>query len=143
MDPRKLPGIVVDDDEAERVGFDQTSSSAAPYVGASYRHDGSRDRGQQRARYTPDLPEAGPYEVRVCYSPNANRATNVPVTVVSADGKTTVRVNQRKAPAQGKGFVSIGTFTFAKGKSGYVEIRNDDVDGYVIIDAIQWQPVRR
>jgi hypothetical protein len=142
IDPRKLPGVVVDDSEAERQGFDHVSSAASPYVGDGYRHDGNQDRGRQWARYTPDLPRAGRYEVRLSYSPNPNRATNVPVTVVHADGQTTVTVNQRQAPPLDGAWVSLGTFRFEKGRAGYVEIGNRDADGYVISDAVQWLPAR-
>ena len=69
---------------------------------------------------------------------NANRATNVPVTIVHAPAVTTVKVNQRKPPTIDKLFISLGTFCFAKGTRGYVDISNKDVDGYVIIDAVQW-----
>ena len=90
------------------------------------------------ARYRPELLQAGKYEVRMSYSPNTNRATNVPVTIVHADGTTVLKVNQRKAPTLDKAFVSLGTFHFEKGKMGYVEIGNKDVDGHVVIDAVQW-----
>jgi hypothetical protein len=66
----------------------------------------------------------------------------VPVLIVSADGKTTVKVNQQKAPTIDKLFISLGTFRFEKGKAGYVEIGNKDADGYVIIDAVQWLPAK-
>jgi hypothetical protein len=142
IDPRKLPGIVLDDDAAERKGFDAVSSAATPFVGTGYRHDGGENRGQQWARYVPDLPTAGKYEVRMSYSPSSNRATNVPVAIVHADGTTTVKVNQRKPPTVEQAFVSLGTFRFEKGKAGRVEVRNDGVDGHVIIDALQWLPVK-
>jgi hypothetical protein len=142
IDARKLAGIVLDDGAAERQGFEQTSSAVPPYVGDSYRHDGGRDRGRQRARYTPELPKAGKYEVRLSYSPASNRASNVPVLVHHAGGETTVRVNQRKVPTLDRAFVSLGTFRFDKGKSGYVEIRNTDADGHVVMDAVQWLPVK-
>jgi hypothetical protein len=142
VDPKTLPGIVVDDPAAQRTGFDHVSSAVGPFVGDGYRHDGGADRGAQSARYVPDLPEGGKYEVRLSYSPNPNRATNVPVTVVHADGTTTVKVNQQKAPPIDKLFVSLGTFRFEKGKKGYVEITNKDADGHVIIDAVQWLPVK-
>jgi hypothetical protein len=142
IDPRKLPGIVLDDTEARRQGFDHESSTVPPFVGTGYRHDGGQDRGRQWARYTPDLPKAGKYEVRMSYSPNRNRATNVPVTIAHAGGRTTVKVDQRKAPTLGRAFVSLGTYRFEKGKTGYVEISNQGVDGYVIIDAVQWLPAK-
>ncbi len=142
IDARKLSGIVVDDSDAERKGFDHVSSSSSPYVNEGYRHDGNADRGQQWARYRPDLPREGKYEVRLSYPANPNRATNVPVTIVHADGKTNVKVNQRKPASLEGAFLSLGTFRFEKGKLGYVEISNQDVDGYVIIDAVQWLPTR-
>jgi hypothetical protein len=142
LDAGKLAGIVLDDAAAERQGFDHVSNAVPPYVGSGYRHDGGPDRGRQWARYTPDLPVAGMYEVRLSYSPNPNRATNVPVTITYADGKTTVQVNQRRAPTLNRTFVSLGRFRFAKGRSGSVEVGNQDADGYVLIDAVQWLPVK-
>ncbi|HTK75665.1 MAG TPA: FAD-dependent oxidoreductase [Gemmataceae bacterium] len=142
IDAKALAGVVLDDDAAERQGFDQVSSAVGFFVGNGYRHDGGTDRGRQWARYTPDLPAGGRYEVRLSYTPNPNRATNVPVTIVHTDGRTTARVNQRLAPKLDRVFVSLGTFRFDKGKSGSVEIGNKDVDGYVVIDAIQWLRVK-
>jgi hypothetical protein len=142
LDPKKLSGIVIDDDEAQRVGFEATSSAMGPFVGTGYRHDGGADRGKQSARFTPDLPMAGKFEVRMSYSPNANRASNVPIVIVHADGKAVVKVDQRKTPPIQGAFVSLGTFRFEKGKMGYVEITNKDVDGHVIIDAVQWLAVK-
>jgi hypothetical protein len=142
IDARKLPGVVIDDEAAERKGFDSVSNSIGPFVNDGYRHDGGKNRGEQWARFRPDLPTTGKYEVRLAYSPNPNRATNVPVTIVHAGGRTTIKVNQRKAPTIDRLFVSLGTFSFEKGKGGYVEVRNKDVDGHVIIDAVQWLPVK-
>ena len=140
IEVKSLKGVVVDDPFAERQGFDATSTSATPFVGDGYRHDGNTDRGKQWARYRPDLPKAGMYEVRLSYSPNPNRATNVPVTVAHADGKTEVKVDQKKAPPVEKAWVSLGTFRFEKGTAGSVEVSNRGADGYVVIDAVQWLP---
>jgi len=143
IDSKTLPGIVIDDGDAERKGFDHVSSAIGPFVNTGYRHDGNENRGEQWARYRPDLPDAGEYEVRVSYTPNANRATNVPVTIVHGPAVTTVKVNQRKPPTLDKAFISLGTFCFQKGKAGYVEIGNKDADGYVVIDAVQWLPAKK
>jgi hypothetical protein len=133
-----LKGVVLDDGDAERVGFEATSSSAAPFVGTGYRHDGGTKDGKQSATFAPDLPAAGKYEVRLSYAPNPNRATNVPVTVTHAGGTTTIRVNQRLTPPADKAWVSLGVFAFAKGKGAEVTVTNAGVDGYVIVDAAQW-----
>jgi hypothetical protein len=85
-----LVGIVVDDLEAKCVGFDRNSSAHAVFVGAGYHHDGNDGKGEQSARFTPDLPKAGRYEVFVAYPWNANRASNVPVTIRHADGEAPI-----------------------------------------------------
>jgi hypothetical protein len=140
IDPKTLRGTVVDDEQAERKGFDAKSSAVGPFVGVGYRHDGGTKDGKQSATYTPNLPKAGKYEVRMSYSPNANRATNVPVAITHAGGTTTVKVNERKAPPVAERFVSLGTFAFDKGTAAKVVIANDGVDGYVVIDAIVFLP---
>ena len=133
---KDIKGVVVDDADVTRKGFEGQGNSVGPYIGEGYRHDENNKRGEQWIRYTPDLPKAGKYEVRLAYSINQNRATNVPVTITHADGSKTVTVNQQKAPTIDKAFVSLGTFTFEKGKAGYVEISNKDVNGFVIADAV-------
>jgi hypothetical protein len=140
IDPKTLRGVVVDDVQADRKGFEAKSSAVGPYVGDGYRHDGGTRDGKQSATYTPDLPKAGKYEVRLAYSPNANRATNVPVTVTHAGGTSTVKVNQRKAPPVSETFVSLGTFSFEKGTAAKVVISNAGADGFVVIDAVVFLP---
>jgi hypothetical protein len=141
LDPSKLSGIVVDDTQAMTTGHWVYSTATGPFVGEGYLHDGNRDQGKMRVRFTPKLPAAGRYEVRLFYPPNPNRATNVLVVVRCADGERTARVNQRQ-PLQGEQGVSVGVFPFAAGAEGWVEIRNDGADGYVIGDAVQFLPAR-
>lgn len=83
---------------------------------------------------------AGRYELRLFFSPVGNRATNVPVTVISADGERTITVNQRAKLPEGERSLSLGTFAFAAGKSGSVTIENEGTDGVVIADAVQFVP---
>ncbi|WP_439630541.1 FAD-dependent oxidoreductase [Gemmata sp.] len=143
VDTKKLPGVVVDDADAEVKGFESVSSSSTPFVGAGYRHDSAKDRGKQSAKFVADLPAAGRYEVRLAYTPNANRATAVPVAVTHKDGTASVTVNQQKPPPLAGQWVSLGTFEFEKGKAATVTITNDGVtDGHVIVDAVQWLPVK-
>jgi hypothetical protein len=141
IDAKTLRGIVVDDEQADRKGFEAKSSTVGPYVGEGYRHDGGTKDGKQSATYVPDLPKAGKYEVRMSYSPNPNRATNVPVTITHAGGTATVKVNEQRRPTIAEAFVSLGTFEFEKGKSAKVVISNGGVDGYVVIDAVVFLPM--
>jgi len=142
LDPKKLSGIVVDDDDAEFKGFGHSSSANGPFVGIGYHHDGAESQKEQFAIYTPKLPAAGTYEVRMSYSPNPNRATNVEVTIVHSEGTKVVKVNQRKKPDGENGFASLGSFKFAEGKSGTVTISNKNADGYVVVDAVQFLPAK-
>lgn len=135
----KLPGVVVDDPEAERTGFTTLSTAASPYAGSGYAHDGNTDKGKQRAIFKAVLPKAGKYEVRFAYTALPNRASNVPVTVKHSAGDSKTTVNERKTPGIDGMFVSLGTWQFDK--EGIAEVSNDGTDGYVIIDAIQWLAV--
>jgi hypothetical protein len=135
-----LGGIVVDDAEAEVVGFGTVSTSAAKYVLAGYRHDGNAGKGQATARFTPDIPKAGKYEVFIAYPANPNRAARVPVTIAHADGETTVTINQRETPPVDGLLRSIGTYRFEQGRRGHVAVSNKDTAGFVVIDAVQLVP---
>ena len=143
VDKAKLPGIVIDDAAAALKGFDSTGHTSPGYVGDGYRHDGNAEKGAMTARYVPTLPAAGSYRVAVSYSINGNRATNVPVTIRHANGETKVLVNQKLKPAVDGLFHVVGTFEFSAGQAGWVEISNVGTDGHVIVDAVQWLPVKR
>ncbi len=140
MTKEQLGGIVLDDGEAERTGFASFGSSISPFLGAGYHHDGDTEKGSQTARFTPEIPKAGLYRVSMLYSAANNRATNVPVLIHSEEGNKTIVVDQKKKPANGPLF-PLGTFRFAAGKKGFVEISNKGTDGHVIVDGIQWLEV--
>jgi hypothetical protein len=137
LDPRKMAGIVVDDAEAKVTGAWKQSAAMGPVVGSGYLHDGNADKGKMRVRFTPKLPKAGRYEVRLFYAPASNRASNALVVIHGRDGEKQVRVDQRKT-WKGDGGALLGTFDFDAGDSGWVEVRNDGSDGHVIADAVQF-----
>jgi hypothetical protein len=132
------PGVVVDDEAAQLKGFNSHSTASGAFVGHGYLHDGNTNKGEQTARFTPDLPKDGRYTVAIAYPHNANRAPNVPVVVHHADGDTKLVLDQKKKPAVNDLLQPIGTFHFTKGKAGFVEIANAGTDGFVVIDAVQW-----
>ena len=139
VDPAKLPGIVIDDTQAELKGAWSASTSIGGFVGAQYLHDGDAAKGEMQAVFRPKFNKLPPgrYEVRIAYTPNPNRATNVPVTIRSADGERTVTLNQRRKPEH-SGFATVGTFRFDK--AGEIVISNRTTNGHVIIDAVQLLP---
>lgn len=137
VDASKLKGIIVDDGQAKLSGNWSSSSSSGSWVGREYRHDGNTSDGRSIARFEAKLPD-GRYEVRLAYAHNPNRASSVPVSVSHAGGEKTIEVNQRKVPPIDGLFVSLGEFEFSSGSPAVVTISNKGVDGYVIIDAVQW-----
>lgn len=139
---KELIGVVVDDEAATLTGEWSSSQSTGHYVDQAYRHDGGGHDGKLTAHFETRMPRAGRYDVRVAYSPNPNRATNVPVTVIHAGGTSTVKLNQQKPPEIDDLFVSLGQFEFAANTPASVQFSNAGVDGYVIIDAVQWIPVQ-
>jgi hypothetical protein len=135
LDPKRLPGIVQDDTEAKREGDWTTSSSVAGFVGAGYLHDNNEGRGEKSVTFTLPVKAAGRYEVRLFYTANPNRATNVPVTIEHAGGSATIQVNQQQAPTAGQHWTSLGVFKFDKAAT--VRISNADANGFVVVDAVQ------
>lgn len=138
----QLDGIVVDNPDAEVIGQWSRSTSVGPYVGFDYIHElAEAEQDDARLRYVPKLPKAGKYEVRLSYSANPNRATNVPVTIHTAEGPVTVMVNERENQGELSPFISLGVYAFSGTDDGTVEISTQGTDGYVVGDAVQWVPV--
>jgi hypothetical protein len=137
----ELPGVVVDDTRAKMVGQWIQSTAIGPYIDAGYLHDDNRYKGQMTATFEPEALEPGQYEVRLAYTPGSNRASNVLVRVFSADGETTRRINQKQSPDIQGAFVSLGKYRFEKDGQAFVLINNEDSDGIVIVDAVQFLPL--
>jgi hypothetical protein len=132
---RDLPGLVVDDMQAEFKGAWQGSNFAAG-VDGGYRHDGNTNKGQSSATFRVSVPRAGVYEVRFGFTTSTNRATSVPVTVTSVDGSITRHVSQRSATSESR-FISLGKFRFDPAKPAVIVVDNTGTDGYVVVDAVQ------
>jgi hypothetical protein len=140
VNPKQLPGVVVDDDDAKLTGEWKVSSAAPSYVGNGYRHDNNAKDGKFSARFEAKVPKSGHYDVRLAYPPNANRASKVAVEITHAGGKETVFVDQRKTPAIEERFHHLGRFDFVEGQPAVVVITNVGADGYVVVDAVQLVP---
>jgi len=136
-DPKELPGITVDDADAKLTGTWTESGASPAYLGVGYRHDAKGEHGAVTATFATPLPKAGKYEVFLAVVPNANRATNAQVTVRHAAGSTEVAVNLSKGPAGN--LVSLGTYEFAADQPASVTIGNAGANGFVVIDAVNWQ----
>ena len=136
-----LPGVVVDDAAATKVGEWQHSTHSGTYIGDGYCHDQADRKGEKTLTFHPDAVPPGRYEVRLAYSPGASRSAAVPVSVFSADGEKTAPVDMKKAPPIDGRFVSLGEFRFEKDGQCHVIISNEGTIGHVTADAVVFVPL--
>ena len=134
-DPGTLDGAVADDAAATLTGDWTLATATKPYVATGYRHDANAGKGAKTATFEVTLPKAGHYEVRLSYTVNANRATNVPVAVTHAAGTANLTVNQQLPPTIGGLFAVLGEYDF--GATASITVSTAGTDGYVIVDAVQ------
>lgn len=141
LDPKKMQGIVVDNVDAKTTGDWSSSASIDGFVGADYLHDSNEGKGDKQITYRPTLPRPALYEIRVYYTPNANRAKQVPVIVSSGDKMKTVLIDQTAKPKIG-GYVSLGAFACPLGTGTSVTITNEATTGHVVVDAVEFVEVK-
>ncbi len=132
-----LKGIVMDDTQAEKTGEWLNGNTIGGYVGDGYIHDNNAGKGAKKVTFSVPIEKAGTYDVRMSYTPLANRATNVPVTVFSGSEKHEVKVNEREKPPLEHGFISLGKHVYKAGDKAVIEIGTAGTDGHVIVDAVQ------
>ena len=141
IETKAFAGIVLDDSDAKKVGEWTHSQFSKHYIGDGYSHDGNKDKGQKTLTFSPAVPKAGVYEVRLAYNAGDSRATNVPIEILDLDGEHDLKINQRTPPPIDHRFVSLGKFRFDESGQWYVLISNEGTDGHVIVDALQLLPV--
>ena len=138
IDPKTLPGIVLDDSQADLKGEWSHSSGFKPHIGTGYLHDDKRADGQSIAIFLFKAPKPGKYDLRMAYSAHETRATKVPVTIESGERKTEIKVDQTQPLPAGEAFRSIGSVELDGDTS--ITVRNAVTDGFVILDALQLLP---
>jgi cytochrome c553 len=137
---KEVPGIVVDDTKAQKVGEWKDSTYSGTYIGGGYTHDLDMGKGQKTITFQPELPASGRYEVWLAYSPGGNRAASVPVTVFSADGEKVFHVDMQKAPPLDGRYISLGQFKCEKDGQSFVLVSNEGTKGVVTADAVTFIP---
>ncbi len=135
LDPAQLPGLVIDDRQAIKQGKWGEGQGLKGYVGHGYLY-ASADAANT-VRFEFKVPTTGRYEVRYAYQPHENRGPTVPVTVHSADGEKTIRINMREAPPLEHGFISLGEFSFQAGEAAAVVVSGESAGGNAHADAVQ------
>ncbi len=112
-----------------------TSSTSTPgYLGTDYVHDGNTAKGTKTFSFLPPVTAAGNYLVYARWPADTNRATNVPIDIIKADGTTsTVTVNQQ---LNSNTWVLLGVFPLSPANAE-VRIRTTGTTGYVMADGVR------
>ncbi len=107
------------------------------YYGSDYIHDNKKNKGSLSVTFTPQIPEAGSYQVYMWWPADKGNANNTPVDIVHANGTATVTVNQQQNGGQ---WVLLGTYNFNAGGAGHVTIRNGGTSNKkkVMADAVRF-----
>jgi hypothetical protein len=133
--------VTVDNTDSARTavaGSWTVSSHTAGYQGSNYAHDGNTGKGAKSFAYLPALTADGDYLVYARWTSDINRADNVPVDIVEADGVAdTVVVNQRVNGGQWN-LLGVRTLAVLNAKA---TIRTTGTNGHVIADAFRFTPV--
>jgi hypothetical protein len=146
IDPKKLPGIVLDDTTAKLKGDWSRSTNFKPHIGSGYVFCGEKDSkskgdGKSTATFRFKVPKSGRYQVLMAYSAHESRAKNVPVAILSEPHKKTFHVDQTRTLTSGKQFRLIETVELSSDVETVIQITNADTTGFVILDALQLLPV--
>ena len=137
----ELPGIVIDDTQAKRVGEWSTSRHVKQYVGEGYLTDDDLGKGEKTLTFQPEFKKAGLYDVRLSYVALGNRAESVPVSLLTLDGEIDLKVNMRTEPPIDGRFFSLGKYRFDASNQWFVMISNEGTEGFVTVDCVQFVPV--
>jgi hypothetical protein len=141
LDPKSLPGLILDDAQAELSGDWERSTNFKPHVGTGYLHDEQRSDGKSRAVFRFKVPADGEFELRMAYSAHETRTTRLPVTLTDGSSTQTIIVDQTVPPPAGEAFRPISRVQMRKGVEYTLTVTNQDTRGFVILDAFQLLPV--
>ncbi len=138
VDLNRFKGIVIDDHQEKLVGNWKSSTFHGGFLGDRYIHDDGKEKGKNRAIFSPAIERGGLYEVRVSYTAGVNRSTSVPIIIHHQDGRDERRLDQTKTPPLGGSFISVGTYRFEADTKVSVTIETEGTDAVVIVDAVQF-----
>jgi hypothetical protein len=141
IDLKSLPGLILDDSQAELSGDWERSTNFKPHVGTGYLHDEQRSDGKSRAVFRFKAPADGEFELRMAYSAHETRTTRLPVTIVGGGSEHRFTVDQTQPMPAGQVFRPIGSLRLRQGLEYTLTVTNQDTKGFVIVDAFQLLPV--
>ena len=137
IDPKSLPGIVLDDSQAELKGSWSQSSNFKPHIGTGYVHDDRRSDGESIAIFRFKPTKSGRHELRMAYSAHETRTSKLPLIIRSGAHETKLTVDQTVALPAGEAFRSIGNIELEADTETTITLSNSETEGFVIVDALQ------
>ena len=141
IDPKSLPGLILDDAQAELSGDWERSTNFKPHVGTGYLHDEQRSDGKSLAVFRFKAPADGDFALRMAYSAHETRTTRLPVTIVGDGAIQRCTVDQTMALPAGQAFREVARLRLRTGVDYTLTVTNEDTKGFVILDAFQLLPV--
>ena len=146
------PEILLDNDvtpdKVSTTGKWQTIKTGGKYA-SSQLIDNSKGKKINSVRFTPDIPEAGLYDVYI-YNPGPTGGGGNPgeATDQAKATKTTVRIKDAAAikevslasKTQVNDWIKLGKYQLGKGNDNFIEITNLNADGIVVADAVLFVP---
>ena len=129
---KRLPVVLIDDDDAKLKGDWTESTSVEGFSGDGYRHASG---GMAEAVYRLDIEVPSRFEVGISYTPHANRSPNALVKIDHTKGTSSHRIDQRKSEQLDGMWHSLGEFSFEE--SVVVTISTEGTQGAVIADGVQ------
>ena len=141
VEDKKLeePDAIIVDNSMEETSFKTEGDWRGANAGGGYWGDlvwALKGKGESKATWIPEIPEAGSYAVYVWYGSDVNNdhATDAPFTVNFKGGSKEFRINLKQNAVQ---WNLLGEFPFDKGRSGSVTLTNA-ANANVVADAVKF-----
>jgi len=141
LDSKSLPGLILDDAQAELSGDWERSTNFKPHVGTGYLHDEQRSDGKSRAVFRFKGPADGEFALRMAYSAHETRTTRLPIAIVGDGAEHRFTVDQTQPLPAGEAFREVGRLRLRQGMDYTLTVSNEGTKGFVILDAFQLLPV--
>lgn len=133
LDPAQLPGLVIDDQQAQKTGKWTEGTGLKGFVGHGYVY---ASKPEDKITFEFKAPTSGEHELRLSYLEHPNRASNAKV-IITIDGQSiTKTLNMREPAPLENHFATLGKFQLSQGQTCTVQLTGE-ADGNVHVDALQ------
>ncbi|MEP3482686.1 MAG: FAD-dependent oxidoreductase [Fuerstiella sp.] len=140
LSTKKLPGIVIDDREATKVGKWTEGTGLKGFVNYGYLYSSDPTA---TITYPIEVEGNGTYDIRLGYLPHENRGTQVSVTVTINGKATTTKIDMTKPAPLKNSFISLGKFKLSQSAKTTVTVFAKNAKGNTHVDAVQLLAVEK